>query len=115
MPGSHYCARRNYCQPTRSGDADPRPLLTGIAFCATLRGMSESHLSPGEIVYRELGMTAVAKECGVAESTVWRWAQPQDKGTGGLVPAKYHRKLLHLAHRLGKQLNADDLVLGRHV
>lgn len=71
-------------------------------------------LTPGQVVNNVLGMTAVARRCDIAESTVWRWAQPVPRGTGGLVPAKYHRDLLHLAHQLGKRLTADDLVLGRH-
>lgn len=71
-------------------------------------------VNPGQVVNRELGMTAIAKACTVSESTVWRWAQPRPRGTGGVVPARYHLTLLQLAHRLGKPLSADDLVLGRN-
>lgn len=71
-------------------------------------------ITPGQVINRELGMTEVSKACNVAESTVWRWAQKRPRGTGGVVPANYHVPLLHLAHRLGVMLTADDLVLGRN-
>ena len=70
-------------------------------------------VSPGQVVNRELGMTEVSRACGVSESTVWRWAQDRPRGTGGLIPSRYHATLLQLSHRLGKPLTADDLVLGR--
>lgn len=71
-------------------------------------------VSPGQVVNRELGLTAAGRACQVDESTVWRWAQERPKGTGGLVPSRYHRTLLNLARELGKTLTADDLVFGRH-
>jgi len=71
-------------------------------------------VSPGQVVNREIGMTAAAKACEVSMSTVWRWAQERPRGTGGVIPSRYHVTLLRLSHRLGKQLSADDLVLGRH-
>lgn len=71
-------------------------------------------VSPGQVVNRELGMTAPAKACGVSLTTVWRWAQERPKGTGGVVPSRYHVSLLQLAHQRGVRLTPDDLVLGRH-
>lgn len=60
-----------------------------------------------------LGVGPVADELGIARSTVWRWTQPEGKGTNGIVPACYHRPLLTLAQQRGKRLTSDDLVNGR--
>lgn len=71
-------------------------------------------VTPGQIINREFQPAEVARACGVKWSTVWRWAQDRPKGTGGVVPSRYHLTLLQLAHRLGRKLTTDDLVLGRH-
>lgn len=71
-------------------------------------------VTPGQVVLREFSLAEVADACEVAESTAWRWAQATPRGTGGVVPSKYHLVLLQLARRLGKRLSADDLVYGRH-
>lgn len=71
-------------------------------------------ITPGQVVLREFSLAEAARACDVAESTVWRWAQPMGKGTGGVVPSRYHLPLLRLARRLGRNLTTDDLVLGRH-
>lgn len=71
-------------------------------------------LTPGEVVLREFSLGEVAAACGISESTVWRWAQPVGKGTGGVVPSRYHLVLLQLARQLGRELTAEELVLGRH-
>ena len=68
---------------------------------------------PGQVVRREFTLAEVAEHLDVAESTVWRWAQPKPRGTGGVVPAEYHLSLLRLARQLGRKLTADDLVFGR--
>lgn len=71
-------------------------------------------ITPGQVVRAEFSLAEAARACEVDESTVWRWAQEAPKGTSGVVPARYHLTLLRLAHRLGRKLTTDDLVLGRH-
>lgn len=70
-------------------------------------------VTPGQVVLREFSLAEAAAALDIAESTVWRWAQPEAKGTGGVVPSRYHLTLLRLARQLGRQLTADDLVFGR--
>lgn len=74
----------------------------------------KENITPGALVNRELGTAAIAESLSLQRSTVWRWAQKRPRGTGGLVPAEYHRDLMSLAHRLGKSLSANDLIFGRH-
>lgn len=71
-------------------------------------------VTPGQVVHRELGLAGASKACDIDESTVWRWTQDRPKGTGGVVPSRYHLILMRWAHQLGKSLSADDLVFGRH-
>jgi gamma-butyrobetaine dioxygenase len=48
---------------------------------------------------------------GLDRSAVHRWALPKARGgSGGLVPAKHHRRLLALASAEGVTLSAADLV-----
>jgi ABC-type Fe3+-hydroxamate transport system substrate-binding protein len=75
--------------------------------------IKQKKLNPGRVVLSELGMTAAANACGVKPSTVWRWAQDSETGTGGTIPARHHMPLLNLARDSGKVLTADDLVYGR--
>lgn len=70
-------------------------------------------ITPGQVVLRVFSLSELRDGAKVRESTAWRWAQPRPKGTGGVVPARYHLTLLRLAHHLGRELTADDLVLGR--
>lgn len=87
-----------------------------MRFPQYFRGMNAIALrpvKPGQVVLQEFALSEVAESCDVAESTVWRWGQDAPKGTGGVVPARYHVSLLQLARRLGRKLNADDLVFGR--
>ena len=75
--------------------------------------LKQKKLSPGLVVRNVLGMTAAATACGVSPTTVWRWSQDTERGTGGTVPSQYHLPLLNLARESGKVLTADDLVYGR--
>lgn len=70
-------------------------------------------MTPGETVNFLLRPGVVASALGVTRVTVWRWAQPADRGTGGIIPARYHAPLLRLAKERGVNLTADDLVSGR--
>lgn len=72
-------------------------------------------ISPGKIINDQFRRVDVARALGVSESTVWRWSQSTERGTGGLIPAKYHQPLLRLAREKGIKLTADDLVHGRRV
>lgn len=72
-------------------------------------------ITPGQVVLSVFSLSEAAEACGgINPSTVWRWGQKAPKGTGGVVPSGYHVALLQLAHRLGRRLSTDDLVLGRH-
>ena len=72
-----------------------------------------SHQSPGALVNQLFPRTWLARNLGVSESTIWRWGQSIPKGTGGLIPSRYHQHLLLLARDCGLQLEAGELVLGR--
>jgi hypothetical protein len=70
-------------------------------------------VTPGKVVLRTFKLAEIRRGLDIAESTAWRWAQPVPKGTGGVVPSRYHLALLRLAHQLDRPLTADDLVFGR--
>lgn len=70
-------------------------------------------ITPGQVVLAVFSLSEAAEACGVSSSTVWRWGQKVPKGTGGVIPSGYHVALLQLAHRMGRSLSAEDLVLGR--
>lgn len=72
-------------------------------------------LTPGQVVLHVLGQTLAARELEVDQSTVWRWAQDKPRGTGGVVPARYHVRLIEIARANRKRLTAADLVHGRKV
>lgn len=71
--------------------------------------------SPGELVNTLFRRCDLRRELNLSESTIWRWAQPRPRGTGGLIPSRYHAPLLALAERIGVDLTATDLVLGRQM
>jgi hypothetical protein len=71
------------------------------------------HTTPGALVNDLFPRTWLARNLHVSESTIWRWGQPVPKGTGGLIPSRYHCHLLLLAQERGADLTAQDLVLGR--
>jgi len=75
--------------------------------------IKQKKFNPGQVVLAEIGMTAAAAACGVSPSTVWRWAQDNKRGTGGIVPGRYHMLLLNAARDSGSVLTAYDLVYGR--
>jgi len=70
-------------------------------------------LTPGQVVLKVLGQTLAARELEIDQSTVWRWAQPKPKGSGGIVPARHHARLIEIARTHRKRLTAADLVHGR--
>lgn len=72
-----------------------------------------NRITPGQLVNDLFRRVDLRRELGVSESTIWRWSQPVPKGTGGLIPSRYHAPLLRIAHDRGVRITADDLVLGR--
>lgn len=73
-------------------------------------------IPPRDVVLSELGLMPIVNGLRdefptLNKSTVSRWGKYA--GRTGTVPSRYHQPLLRLAHRLGKNLTADDLVFGR--
>lgn len=59
----------------------------------------------------EAGASLLARELRLNKSSVYRWMYDiSDGGTGGIVPAEYHRPLLRVAKHLGVGLSADDII-----
>lgn len=57
------------------------------------------------------GAGPLSRLLGLDRSAVHRWALPKSRGgSGGLVPAKHHQRLLALANAQGVALTAADLV-----
>ena len=73
-----------------------------------------NRITPGELIAHTFRPTDLERELHVSRSTIWRWGQPVPKGTGGLIPSRYHAPLLRMAAERSIVLTADDLVLGRH-
>lgn len=73
-----------------------------------------NRITPGELIAQTFRPTDLERELHVSRSTIWRWGQPVPKGTGGLIPSRYHAPLLRMAAERSIVLTADDLVLGRH-
>jgi hypothetical protein len=71
-----------------------------------------NRITPGQLVNYRLSRAVVCRTLKLSESTVWRWSQPVPKGTGGLVPSRYHVPLLQLAKELGVPLTEAELVRG---
>lgn len=72
-----------------------------------------NRITPGRLVADTFRPTDLERSLGVSRTTIWRWAQPLPKGTGGLIPSRYHARLLELARERSIILTTDDLVLGR--
>ncbi len=69
-------------------------------------------LEPAKTVLSRFGGAGpLAFRLHLDRSTVHRWALPRERtGGGGLVPAKYHQRLLALAAAEGIPLTAADLI-----
>jgi hypothetical protein len=69
-------------------------------------------LDPAHTILSRFGGSGpLGRRLGLDRSAVHRWALPKSRGgADGLVPAKYHRRLLALAAAEGIALSADDLV-----
>jgi hypothetical protein len=69
-------------------------------------------LNPAHTVIARFGGSGpLARRLGLDRSAVHRWALPRTRtGTGGLIPSRYHRRLLELAAAEGITLSAVDLI-----
>jgi hypothetical protein len=69
-------------------------------------------LDPAQSVIAQFGGAGpLSRLLGLDRSAVHRWALPRARGgTGGLVPARHHRRLLALAAAEGIALSAADLI-----
>lgn len=69
-------------------------------------------LEPAHTVIARFGGSGpLARRLGLDRSAVHRWALPRARtGTGGLIPSRYHRRLLELAAAEGIALSALDLI-----
>lgn len=74
-----------------------------------------NRITPGELIANIFRPTDLVRALGVSRTSVWRWSQPAPVGTGGLVPSRYHARLLAFATQAGVHLTAEDLVLGRYM
>jgi hypothetical protein len=63
------------------------------------------NVKPAEVVTQELGVRPLARQLGIAPSTVGKWKER----TGG-IPSVYHKRIIELAEG---RITADDLVFGR--
>ena len=69
-------------------------------------------LDPARTVLARFGGAGpLSRLLGLDRSAVHRWALPKARGgTGGLLPAKHHQRLLALAIAEGVVLSAADLI-----
>lgn len=69
-------------------------------------------LDPAQTVLSRFGGAGpLSRRLGLDRSSVHRWALPKARGgCGGLVPAKYHQRLLALAASNGVRLTPADLI-----
>lgn len=69
-------------------------------------------LDPAQTVLARFGGAGpLARHLGLDRSAVHRWALPKARGgSGGLIPARHHQRLLALAVSQGVALSPADLV-----
>jgi len=71
-------------------------------------------MTPGQKVLKKFGEGAasyLADQLELNRSTVSRWAKSvEDGGTGGVIPAKYHKELIALGKLNEIKLTAEDLI-----
>jgi len=69
-------------------------------------------MEPAATIIAKLGgERAVAAATGTAYTAPYRWQHPREKGgTGGLIPQRYHLKLLAFAQLKGVELDAAEFL-----
>lgn len=75
-----------------------------------MSGMSREYFDPAYTVIKKLGgLENAALASGASESWVSRWRVSKDRrGTGGLIPSKYHSRILEWARENKKSLRPSD-------
>jgi hypothetical protein len=59
------------------------------------------------------GLSLVAEWTGVDRSRLYRWMQPKTKGgTGGLIPAQHHQRIMNCARHFSVALDPADFFDG---
>lgn len=78
----------------------------------TVGRIHQPMLDPAQTVITRFGGAGpLARRLDLDRSAVHRWALPKSRsGTGGLIPARHHLRLLALAAAEGIALSAADLV-----
>ena len=79
-----------------------------------------TYLEPAHSIIEKLGGPAMAAEASGADvSRVRRWRLPKNpkdtknSGTGGIIPASRHQRILDWARAHGKSLTPEDFFVGR--
>ncbi|MGD9882311.1 MAG: hypothetical protein AB7F22_30200 [Reyranella sp.] len=68
-------------------------------------------MNPGSSVIAKFGgVRPLARLLDINPTNVSRWQLPKPRGTGGLIPSKYHKPLLTLAKRRKVRLTVEELV-----
>ena len=63
------------------------------------------------IIRKADGHRVLAAWCGVAVHTVYRWTYPRSRGgTDGVIPQRYHQRILQRAEVGDVEVTAADLV-----
>ena len=76
---------------------------------------SELYYCPAEWVIKTFGgVGKTARAIGRDKSSVSRWRRAkEEKGLDGEIPRTAQKKILEQAKRLGHDITAEDLILGR--
>jgi len=85
--------------------------LCGLQSTNTERGRMKS--TPIQKVLKKLDISALAlsKKLGISHVAVYKWGYSKaDKGTGGIIPAKYHKAIMRLAKKMKVDLDPADFV-----
>lgn len=74
-------------------------------------------MSPAQyVVFAFGGVRRAARAIGRSPCQLSKWPKPEEvKGCGGRIPAKAQRTVLEVAKKLGIDISAEDLIMGRTV
>lgn len=61
------------------------------------------------VIERLGGKSAVSEALKLDKSTLSRWCQPIDSGTGGVIPQRYWPALIEMARRQGVDISVKEL------
>lgn len=69
-------------------------------------------MSAAKRVAEKFGGVATLAQClGTTRDCVYRWGYPKEKrGSGGNIPSRWHKPILHAAKIRGIEINPEDLV-----